>query len=139
MMGGKRPPRLRLTGEPSEDQLHRSVADLLWKVVPEDLVEWTHFPAGGYELSRAAAVRMYRYGLKPGIPDFLFWYEVQGYHRCLGIELKNRFGVVSRKQRDKHEKLRRVGMTVEVCRSAPEVLATLRMYGVPMLEARIAA
>jgi hypothetical protein len=140
-----RKPRFQLTPyEPGEDALHQAVADLLAWAVPDDQVVWTHFPAGGYFLSPAAKARLYRLGLKAGIPDLIFWWGCSGPYsppvlRTLMIELKTSKGRLNKHQEAMHPKLQGIGIPVEVCRSVADVLTVLRRYGVPLRETRLAA
>lgn len=127
-------PRLKLRGEPDEDQLHKSIADLLDWVLTEDVV-WSHFPAGGYELGPAARGRLWRLGLKQGFPDLVICYAPL---KTLWLEVKTRFGVTSRAQKRKHEQLRAIGHPVVVVRSVEDVLAALETFGVPYRKVRLA-
>jgi len=131
--------------EPDEDQLHEGVAralDLL--LLPPAF--WMHYPAGGYGLSKAAAARLYRLGLKPGVPDILILY-----FGVFGIELKAGDGRLSRTrivhharsgrprvvmgQEEMHVLLRRAGAKIAVCRSVDSVLERLRIWNIPTREA----
>jgi len=132
--------RFQLTPyEPDEDQLHKAVADLLAWAVPEDQVVWTHFPAGGYFLSPAAKARLYRLGLKAGMPDLMLWWHSDTGPATLMIELKTLKGRLNKHQEAMHPKLIGMGIPVEICRSVAEVLAVLRRYNVPLRAARLAA
>lgn len=124
----------RLNGEPDEDALQESIADLLDWILPDEVV-WSHFPAGGYQLSKAAAARLYRLGLKRGIPDICVWYAGG---RTLGMEVKTRRGVASTAQKGVHARLQAAGHPVVIVRCVEDVLAALRTYGVPYLKARLA-
>lgn len=128
-----RAPKLKLTGEPNEDELQQSIADLLDWVLDED-VDWSHFPAGGYQLNGAARGRLYRLGLKPGFPDILICYSGG---RDLWLEVKTRFGVTSQAQKKRHERLRANGHPVVVVRCVDDVLAALRTHKVPFKEVRL--
>ena len=129
-----RAPRLKLNGEPTEDQLHQSIADLLKWILPDD-VGWSHFPAGGYALSRGGGARLYRLGLTTGWPDLMITYSGG---RTLWLEVKTRFGVTSRAQRKRHEQLQANGHPVVVVRRASDVIAALETYGVPFKKVRLA-
>lgn len=129
-----KPPKLKLRGEPTEDELQASIANLLDWVLTEDVV-WSHFPAGGYELGVAASARLYRLGLKKGFPDIEICYTPG---RTLWLEVKTRFGVTSKAQRKKHEQLQAIGHPVVVVRRVEDVLAALETYGVPYKKVRLA-
>jgi hypothetical protein len=125
--------KLRLTGDPSEDELHFSVAQLLDRVFAGRPVVWTTFPAGGYQLTRAAAVRLYRLGLKKGMPDI----QIMWAGKIIGIELKARRGTRSAAQRHMHTQLTWAGVPVAVCRDTDDVILFLRKHAVPMLNVRL--
>lgn len=123
--------------EPTERELHASVADMLsWALLPNNTV-WTTFPAGGYLLNRAAAGHLRRKGLKAGMPDILIWwydYYVAniGYGKCIGIELKVGKNKLSATQSDVWHQLKQVGVNVYVCRSLEDVVKALKEEDVPM-------
>jgi len=129
-----KPPRKRpfkLTPpDPSEDELHSSVAKLLEWVLPHDRVVSQHFPAGGYLLTPAARARLYRLGLRRGMPDQMLWWD----GRCLGIELKTPTGRLTADQAAMHKRLVNAGVDVVICRSQEEVMAALKRYSVPHKE-----
>lgn len=133
--------RLHLTRpEPDEDELHASVAKAL-DVLLLTPAQWTTFPAGGYGLTAAAAARLYRLGLRPGWPDVLI-----SYRGFFGIELKTRTGTLTRTrikrtrsggariivgQAEMHERLRKSGAQIAICRSLDAVLAQLTAWDIP--------
>lgn len=119
----------------SEDGLHAAVAQILRIVLAGQPVPWTHFPAGGYRLTRAAQARLSRLGLAAGWPDLILLHKGSTF----GIELKTQHGRVSPAQRMQHARLRGAGMEIAVCRSVDDVLAALTAWEIPMLSARIAA
>jgi len=124
--------KFRLNGERSEDEIQHCVADLLDYCLAGQDAFYSHFPAGGYVLSRAAAGRLYRLGLKRGVPDIVIVYRP---NRTLWIELKvPNLGRLSPAQRITHDKLFRAGAPVVTCRSEEEVIAALDKYGVPHRE-----
>jgi hypothetical protein len=114
--------------DPSEDQFGKAVADFLGYAFNGQDVVWSHFPAGGYYLSRAAAARLYRLGLQRGMPDLMICW-IKG---TIWIETKTPTGVVPKHQREMHTRLRTIGQPVGVCRSLGEVIAFLKQFGVPM-------
>ena len=124
--------RFRLNGERSENEIQHCVADLLDYCLAGEDAFWTHFPAGGYVLSAAASARLYRLGLKRGVPDIVIVYKP---NRTLWIELKTpKLGRLSGAQRITHDKLFRAGAPVVTCRSEEEVIAALKRYSVPHRE-----
>lgn len=132
-----RKPRFKLTPpEPNEDQLQKSVADLLDWLLPEEKAIYSHFPAGGYFLSPAARARLFRLGLKPGFPDIIICY---GIGRVLWIEMKTSKGVLSLVQRKKRAQLGVLGFSVVTCRRVEDVVQALIEHDVPFHKARLAA
>jgi hypothetical protein len=133
--------KFRLTPpEPSEDEFQHSVAQLLDHVFRGRKVVWSHFPSGGYFLSKAAAARLYRLGLKRGMPDIMIWWrDPFDMPRCIGIELKTSKGRPSTPQRKKHAELEEAGVACAVCRTLDEVVIFLRHHQVPMLKVRLNA
>jgi hypothetical protein len=139
--------RLYLTARPeqTEDNFGEQVASAL-KILLLPPAEFSHFPAGGYDLSPAAAARLYRLGLAPGWPDIII-----SYHGLFGIELKVGDGDLSRTrivrtkrganrvivgQVDMHKRLRASGMRIAVCRTLDCVLVQLREWNIPTREAK---
>src|SRR3954465_12906568 len=85
------PPKLKLTHpDPSETDLHLAVAVALDMLLLAPAV-WTSFPAGHGQLAPQAAARLYRLGMKRGIPDVL----VVHLGRLHCIELKTHTGRLS--------------------------------------------
>lgn len=133
----------------SEDELQACVTAAL-SVLLLPPAQFSHFPAGGYGLSPAAASRLYRLGMKPGWPDLLIVHNGQ----LFGIELKTRTGKLS-KTRTVHTRsgaarvrvgqvetlagLQLAGVRIAVCRSVDEVLAQLRAWSVPLRPHAVAA
>lgn len=114
--------------DPSEDQFQKSVADLFDRILDENQVVWSHFPAGGYFLSKAARARLYRLGLKTGFPDIVICYSLG---RTLWLECKTYKGVMSPAQRVKHLQLRLMGHQAVVVRCIEDVIAALIEHHVP--------
>ena len=137
------PRAYRLTEDiPPEDVLHASVADALDKLLLPP-AQWTTFPAGSVPLPPRFAAKLARLGLKRGWPDIQI---IHGGH-IYGIELKRRGGRLSRTrlvrtrrgtlrelagQEDVFPRLEAAGMTLAVCTTLPQVLATLTAWDVPM-------
>ena len=126
--------KLRLNCDPDEDALQQSIADLLDWILPAEIA-WSHFPAGGYQLTKAAQARLYRLGLKRGWPDIEIAYS-RG--RTLRLEVKTRHGRLSRQQEDRIAQLQALGHPVVVVRRVEDVIAALRTYDVPYKRARLA-
>jgi hypothetical protein len=138
--------RLKLVApEPTEEEIHETVARGLDRLLKPPAF-WCCYPAGTYWLSKPAAARLSRNGLKPGIPDILIFY-----YGVYGIELKTKDGKLTRTrivhsvrsgrpraimgQVEAHALLRQAGANIAVCRSLDEVLAQLRAWGIPTWEA----
>ena len=138
------PPRFRLTAPVQpEQELHEAVAALLTKIILPP-AEWAHYPAGSIQLTDQQQAKMMRMGLRRGFPDFLLWHE-----KSFGIELKRiggrlsttRLGRTKRGhlrvyegQADMFPKLEAAGMIIAVCHSTDEVVAQLRVWGIPHRE-----
>lgn len=131
-----------MTGEPPEDDTHEAVAKAMTMLLLPPAM-WACYPAGHIKLPADAAAKLARRGLRRGFPDFLFWHA----GRAFGIELKAEGGELSRTylvrtargglvqrmgQRDVFPRLEEAGMTIAVCKGVPEVLATLRGWGIPV-------
>jgi hypothetical protein len=94
-----------------------------------------HFPAGGYKLTRHEAGRLKAYGLEPGMPDLMVWYD----RRTIGLELKSPTGRRSQAQRDMHPRLIAAGVPVYLCRTPESVVDALWRECVPMQPAYVRA
>jgi hypothetical protein len=133
-----------------EDVLHASVADALAKLLLPP-AEWWAYPAGQIKLDGQQKAKLYRMGLRVGLPDFMVLHG-----ELIGIELKTETGrlsrtrVVHRKrnggmrtvegQTDVFPRLSAAGMRgPHVCRSVEDVLRVLRAAGVPLRAHRVAA
>ena len=125
-----------------EDVLHASVADALDKLLLPPAC-WTTFPAGSVPLPPRFAAKLARLGLKRGWPDIQIIHAGHIY----GIELKRRGGRLSRTrlvrtrrgalrelagQEDVFPRLEAAGMTIGICTTLPQVLATLTAWDVPL-------
>lgn len=120
MSRGKRRP-ISIPHDPSESQLHQSIAELLdWILKPPAF--FTTFPAGWGRLSKGTAGRLFASGLKKGMPDILVFDEGP---KVVGIELKVGKNSVSSAQRAMFAQLQAVGITVYVCRSQEDVRTAL--------------
>jgi hypothetical protein len=138
----RRPPQFKLRPpDPDEDQLHEAVRNLLDGILLPPTV-WTTFPAGGYGLTAAAASRLARLGLKPGIPDLFIVHD----GRFHGIELKTRTGRLSTSRQvrtrwggtrlvlgqvEMLQALEAAGARVAVARSVDDVLFQLKTWNIP--------
>lgn len=118
----------RLTAPvPLEDELHQSVADALRYLLPAETV-WTTWEARNAK-SAVEGARRKRLGLLPGWSDIGIFYR----STVVLIELKrSRYGVVSKVQRELHERLEHAGFPVEICCSVDDVLATVSRAGIPL-------
>lgn len=128
--------------EPTEHQLHCTVASYLDRVLLAREAFWTTFPSGGYALNRVAAAHLKQRGLKAGMPDLFIWYanvrsgEDFWPYRCLGIELKRARKYQSPSQLFVAKKLSEMGVPVVVCRCIEDVAKELQIYGVPTRESK---
>jgi hypothetical protein len=136
-----RPFRL-VAPEPSERDIHESVAEALDKMLLPPAV-WFTYPAGAAPLSGQQQARYSSIGLKRGLPD-IFVLHGQLY----GIELKARRGVLSKTrvvrtrrgsprilvgQVERFAELEAAGMPpIAVCRSVDEVIAQVTRWGIPV-------
>jgi hypothetical protein len=110
----------------SEERLQMAVA----RVLDAAGLCWCHVPNGG-QRNAIVGAKLKAQGVKRGVPDVLVFDEIcstklQGWNG-LAIELKNgKAGRVSPEQAAWHDRLRKNGWRVDVCRSLDEVLAVLR-------------
>jgi hypothetical protein len=122
-----------------EEQLQRSVVDLLAIYQNRGLLAFAHVPNGGSRARRppgtdgkrrrsAEAGILKAMGVQAGVPDVLIW-AAGG--RGFGVELKTGRGALSGAQVVWHSTLASLGHRVYVCRSVDEVEAVLRAEGVP--------
>jgi hypothetical protein len=122
-----------------EEQLQRSVVDLLSVYQSRGLLTFCHVPNGGWR-SKAEAGAFKAMGVRAGVPDLLVWTQGGGH---FAIELKaGRRAVLSGAQVVWHSTLESLGHRVYVCRSVDDVERCLRAEGVPpigKLAAAIAA
>ena len=105
--------------------LHATMGFLSW-ALPDDAVA-NHSPGEG-KRSKAAQVALRRSGYRAGWPDI----EVIWRGKVYFIELKTKSGVMSPAQREMTRKLIYCGAPVMLCRSLPEVEASLREACVPL-------
>ena len=78
----------------------------------------------GVEIGFLEARKRKRRGVKPGIPDYLFWHEGDAF----AIELKMPDGTLSDDQRDMLKALIRSGVLCRVCYSTNLVLLTCQEW-----------
>jgi hypothetical protein len=113
--------------QPTESQLHRTVAELLeWTLFYPTV--WTTFPAGWGHLPKATAGRLRGAGLKAGFPDILIFYD----SRCVGLELKVKGRKPSAAQQLMFARLRQCGMRIFVCENVDEVIDALQQAKIPL-------
>ena len=110
-----------------EEQLQRSVVDLLQVYTNRGLLAFCHCP-NGERRDRATAGRLKAMGTIPGVPDLLLW-AADG--RSFGIELKAGAGKLSPAQAAWHDTVSSLGHRVYVCRSLDDVERCLRTEAVP--------
>lgn len=115
-----------------EEDLQMAVVKFLTHALGKDSM-FFHPANGGYRHFTEAR-RLKGMGVVPGMPDLCV---ING-GRLIGIELKSDIGRVSDVQAYCHDRLRRAGVPVAVCRSLDEVVAALVTAGVA-LQARVAA
>ena len=117
-----------------EADLHKTVAELLdWVLLPPAF--WSTFPAGWGIMHPATAGRLKGSGLKAGFPDLFIIFN----GRITGIELKAPGGLLTKVQRDMHERLRSAGMMTYVCHSVEEVMETLDKASLPRRNLKVDA
>jgi hypothetical protein len=107
------------------------MAYLRWALPPDAIAN--HSPGEG-KRSKAAQATLARSGYRTGWPDIEIVYRGRAYF----VELKARHGTLSAAQRETHRRLIYAGAAVMLCRSLPEVEASLREACVP-LKATVAA
>jgi hypothetical protein len=112
-----------------EEQLQRSVVDLLSVYQNRGLLTFCHVP-NGERRDRATAGRLKAMGTTPGVPDLLIWLPGGGHFQ---IELKAGAGKLSPAQAAWHGTLSGLGHRVYVCRSVDDVERCLRAEGVPQI------
>jgi hypothetical protein len=111
-----------------EEQLQRSVVDLLSVYQNRGLLAFAHVPNGGRR-SKAEAGAFKAMGVRAGVPDLLVWTQGGGH---FAIELKaGRRAVLSGAQVVWHSTLENLGHRVYVCRSVDDVERCLRAEAVP--------
>lgn len=115
----------------SEDSLHTKIWDALQRVLPQNAYAMSHENRGNNPIE---GHRRKMRGCLAGWPDLQVIYG--GQHHL--IEIKTAKGRVSKVQNYTHERLKRAGADVAVCRSVDEVLEHLKARGVP-LRGRISA
>jgi hypothetical protein len=119
---------------PSEDDIHLSVAAMLRMLIgPEGEtnalgVIWYTVEHRNARNAIEGAKRKKR-GVVPGLPD-IYTHFAGATHL---IEMKDDDGVLSDAQKKRHPELRRAGLTVDIARTVPEVVASLEARGIPLL------
>ena len=127
-VASRAPPRFKLTHPvPMEDELAFSVCQALRVLLPSDAI----FCAFDHSNAKSAieGARKKRLGVTAGFPDCSVWWR----SRLVLIELKrSRYGVISAKQRELHDKLESAGFPVTICTSVEDVLETVSRAGIPL-------
>ena len=114
---------------PLERHTHIAVADLLRRLCRED-VHWTHIASGEYRTSATAAL-LYRMGVTPGWPDFLFIDQ----HGVAFLELKRKGGRLTPAQEKVRNFCEQHGIRYAVAWSYEEAAEALQGWG--FLERRL--
>jgi hypothetical protein len=110
-----------------EADLHVSVADALNYLLPDGAV-FTSWDLAN-SASAIEGARKRRKSCLAGWPDLGIAYR----SRLVLIELKrSRYGVVSKTQRELHDKLENAGFPVTICTSVEDVLETVSRAGIPL-------
>lgn len=109
-----------------EEKLQRDVLEFLHLALPPDAIVFA-IPNGGLR-SKKVAARLNGQGVKAGIPDL----QVIWRGRAFFIELKTAAGRQSVQQRHMANVLNYCGANVMLCRSLPEVEASLREATIPL-------
>ena len=122
----------RIKLEPSEEQLHKSIAEYL-DLVLKGSIFWTTFPSGGGGIVRGKGLK--EKGLKAGVPDILIIARGEIYW----IELKKpKKGRLSKDQNIIIPRLELAGCKTAVCKSLEDVEITLNNWGLvrrqPLIE-----
>jgi len=110
-----------------EEQLQRSVVDLLSVYANRGLLTFSHVPNGGWRKPTEAG-RLKAMGTTPGVPDLLIWLPGGGHFQ---VELKAGSGKLSAAQIAWHATVTSLGHRVYVCRSINDVERVLRAESVP--------
>lgn len=118
----------------TELQLHHAVAGYLHVALCPP-VFWSSIGHGWSKMTKGAAGRLKRAGLKPGIPDVMILHG--GAH--FWLELKAPAGRLSPAQIDAHYAIKQAGGHVAVCRSPAEVQLALKQWNIPMRNVMVAA
>jgi hypothetical protein len=142
MSGAAKRKPFKLVNVVPEQDLHEAFAEALTRILLPP-AEWAHYPAGSVPLPPEYAAKLYRMGLKPAWPDFLFVHA-----GIYGIEMKRVGGVLSKTrmvktrsgrprmvegQSDVFPRLLAAGFTaIEVCSSVEAGLRQLAAWDVPL-------
>lgn len=108
---------------PSEEQIHRAVADALARAAAPGVV-WWHTP-NGEARGKAAAGRLKAMGTQAGLPDLFLLHA----GRLYGLELKTGRGHVSPAQKDRLDRLAAAGATVAVAYGLDAALVQIKAWG----------
>jgi hypothetical protein len=111
----------------AEEQLQRSVVQLLALYEARGLLAYCHVPNGGWRTPAEAGI-FRAMGVRRGVPDLLLWTPGG---KSFGVELKAGRGKESDAQALWRSTLETLGHRVYVCWSIDEVEAVLRLEGVP--------
>ena len=121
---------------PSEEQIHLSIAQYLFNVLPnrhDNLVLWTTIEMsnqqGGWK-GKVKQDKLKKKGAKKGWPDIqIFWND--GQLRGLCLEVKKKGGYLSHEQKFVHEELLILGIPTETVRSIDDTREAIIKHNVP--------
>jgi hypothetical protein len=119
--------------EPSEHELQEDCTAMLERILLPGVC-WTAIDHGhsldrtigrhGVPIGLIEARKRKKRGVKPGLPDYLFWHG-----RAFAIELKTVDGTLSEDQEDFLQRLIVAGTEVKVCWSKSQVFDTVVCWG----------
>jgi hypothetical protein len=112
-----------------EEQLQRSVVQLLALYEQRGLLAYAAVPNGGYRTPAEAGI-FSALGVRAGVPDILVWTDLGD---SFGIELKSGRGKLSPGQLSWIAFVTHLGHRVYVCRSIEDVEAALRAEDVRVI------
>lgn len=111
-----------------EDALHRSVAQLLARVLRKPTI-WTTIGHGGGGKVRGAQLKAK--GVQSGWSDIIVLHPAKYWTIALGLELKSKDGRASADQLQHRNGMVAVNGHWHLCRSLDDVFAALNLAGIP--------
>jgi hypothetical protein len=118
----------------SEAKIHEAIIDTFAKSLPAEVIEYTTFEVSNQQGGKGGMfkqIKLKKRGVKSGWPDIQIFWNNAGTKEILFLEVKSKKGKVSDIQEAMHERLRSLGMYVEVVRSVDDALAALDKYNFP--------